>query len=109
MATAPAVRPPCHSSPSTPTTGLTSLVCPAYLETSLLPILPDVLQSSKLCSVRGRSILDGGLAILSAIQYLEQKKQPGFLVSLDLFHAYDRVDLLWVDKVMEAMGFGHNF
>jgi Reverse transcriptase (RNA-dependent DNA polymerase) len=49
------------------------------------------------------------MAILSAVQYLEQKRRPGFLVSLDLFHAYDCVDLRWVDRVMEAIGFGRNF
>jgi hypothetical protein len=26
-------------------------------------------------------------------------------VSLDFFHAYDRVSLLWVDRILEAMGF----
>jgi hypothetical protein len=40
---------------------------------------------------------------------LLQRKQPGFLVSLDLFHAYDRVDLRWVDQVLMAMGFGPTF
>jgi hypothetical protein len=30
-------------------------------------------------------------------------------MSLDFFHAYDRVSLSWVDKVMEAMGFGAIF
>jgi Reverse transcriptase (RNA-dependent DNA polymerase) len=75
----------------------------------IVPLLPTVLQSSQLCSVQGRSIFDGGLAILSAIQYLEQRQLPGFLVSLDLFHAYDRVDLRWVDSVMAAMGFGRRF
>jgi Reverse transcriptase (RNA-dependent DNA polymerase) len=28
------------------------------------------------------------------------------LVSLDFFHAYDRVDLKWVDQVLQAFGFG---
>jgi Reverse transcriptase (RNA-dependent DNA polymerase) len=72
-------------------------------------LLPIVLQSPQLCSVKGRSICDGGLAILSAVQYLEQQKLPGFLVSLDLFHGYNRVDLSWVDSVMAVMGFGHQF
>jgi Reverse transcriptase (RNA-dependent DNA polymerase) len=75
----------------------------------LLPLLPSLLTSTQLCSVRGRSIFDGGLAILSSIQHLQHKKLPGFLVSLDLFHAYDRVDLRWVEKVLEAMGFGPLF
>jgi hypothetical protein len=43
---------------------------------------------------------------LSAAEYLHQRQLPGFLLSLDFFHAYDRVCLQWVDKVLEAMGFG---
>jgi hypothetical protein len=35
--------------------------------------------------------MDGDLAILLAIQYLPQHQLLGFLVSQDLFHAYDRV------------------
>ena len=72
----------------------------------MVPVLPDVLASSQLCSVRGRSIFDGAAAILSTAEYLFQRQRPGFLVNLDLFHAYDRVDLSWVDRVLEAMGFG---
>jgi hypothetical protein len=75
----------------------------------LLPVLPDLLTSTQLCSVAGRSIFDGGLSILSSILYLRQRRLPGFLVSLDLFHAYDRVDLRWVEAVLEAMGFGPTF
>jgi hypothetical protein len=31
---------------------------------------------------------------------------PGFLLSLDFFHAYDRVSIQWLDRVIEAMSFG---
>ncbi len=31
---------------------------------------------------------------------------PGFLLSLDFFHAYNRVSIQWLDRVLEAMGFG---
>jgi hypothetical protein len=71
----------------------------------LLPVLPSVLQSTQLCSVRGRSIFDGPATILSAAEYLHRHQKPGYLLSLNFFHAYDRVSLSWVDKVMEAMGF----
>ena len=66
-----------------------------------LGVLPDILVTTQLCSVKGRSILDG-----AAPKALWRRKLPGFLVSLDFFHAYDRVSLAWVDKVLEAMGFG---
>jgi hypothetical protein len=56
-------------------------------------LLPTLLATTQLCSIQGRSIFFGAAAILSAAEMLLQRKQPGFLVSLDLFHAYDRVDL----------------
>jgi len=75
----------------------------------LLPVLPDVLQATQLCSVRGRSIFDGAAAVVSAATYLHHKKRPGYLISLDFFHAYDRVCLSWVDTVLAALGFGRTF
>ncbi len=59
----------------------------------LLHVLPDVLKASQLCSVRGRSIFDGAAAILSVSEYLHRRNLPGFLLSLDFFHAFDLVSL----------------
>jgi hypothetical protein len=59
--------------------------------------------------MKGRSIFDGAAAILSAVEYLHHRQAPGYIVSLDFFHAYDCVDLKWVDKVMAACGFGRTW
>lgn len=75
----------------------------------LLPSLPNLLQATQLCSVEGRSIFDGAAAVISASTFLNQHQLPGYLVSLDFFHAFDRVCLSWVDLVLEAMGFGQTF
>ena len=72
----------------------------------LLHVLPSVLCTTQLCSVRGRSIFDGAATILSAAEYLHRRGVPGFLLSLDFYHAYDRVSMQWLDRVLEAMGFG---
>jgi hypothetical protein len=72
----------------------------------LLHVLPSVLRATQLCSVRGRSIFDGAAAILLAAEYLHRRGVPGFLLSLDFYHGYDRVSLPWLDRVLEAMGFG---
>ncbi len=71
----------------------------------LLPLLPGLLQTTQMCAVEGRSIFDGAAAVLSAAAFLHQHQRPGFLLSLDFYHAYDRVCLQWVDLVLEAMGF----
>jgi hypothetical protein len=68
------------------------------LVASLIPVLPSVLRSTKLCSVRDRSIFDGPASILSSAEYLHRHQKPGYLLSLDFFHAYDRVSLPLVDK-----------
>jgi hypothetical protein len=38
-------------------------------------------------------------------EYLHCQGLPGFLLSLDFYHTYDRVSLPWLDRVLKAMGF----
>jgi Reverse transcriptase (RNA-dependent DNA polymerase) len=75
----------------------------------LLTTLPDILTTCQLCSVHGRSIFDGAAAILLAVEYLNLHQLPGYVVNLDFFHAYDWVDLKWVDKVLQAFSFDRMF
>ena len=75
----------------------------------LINVLPTVLTTSQLCSVKGRSIYDGITAILSVVEARQRQKRPGFLLNLDFFHAYDRVCMPYVDRVLEVMGFGDIF
>ena len=75
----------------------------------LINVLPTVLTMSQLCSVKGCSIYDGITAILSVMEAKKRQKRPGFLLNLDFFHAYDRVCMPYVDRVLEVMGFGNIF
>jgi hypothetical protein len=75
----------------------------------LLPLLPTVLTSNQLCSVQGRSIFDGCTSLLSTVEACHRGKRPGFLMNLDFFHAFDRVCMEYVDKVLSAMNFGGRF
>jgi hypothetical protein len=75
----------------------------------LIPLLPSILTTSQLCSVPGRSIFDGCTAILSAVEACRRAHRPGYLLNLDFFHAYDRVCMAYVDKVLAAFGFGQIF
>jgi hypothetical protein len=52
------------------------------------------------------SIFDGAATVLLAAEYLHLCGVPGFLLSLDFFHVYDRVSVQWLDCVLEAMDFG---
>ncbi len=83
---------------------LTKMLCQR-----LIPLLPSVLLTAQLCSVHGRSIFDGILAILSTAEELRRRRAPGFLLNIDLFHAYDRVCMPYLDRVLEKMNFGGRF
>ena len=75
----------------------------------LLPILPTILTTHKLCSVPGWSIFDGCVALLSVVEACHRGRRMGFIFNLDFFHAFDRVCLFYLDCVLEAMGFGATF
>ena len=70
----------------------------------LLPILPTILTTHQLCSVPGRSIFDGCVALLSVVEACHRGRRPGFIFNLDFFHAFDRVCLFYLDCVLEAIG-----
>jgi hypothetical protein len=72
----------------------------------LLQVLPKVLAKGQLCSVRGRNIMQGAISLWSMAEFVHQIKRKGFLMNLDFYHAYDRVCLPYVDRVLEAMDFG---
>ena len=72
----------------------------------LINVLPTVLTTSQLCSVKGRSIYNGITAILSVMEAKKRQKRPGFLLNLDFFHAYDWVCMPYADRVL---GFGDIF
>jgi hypothetical protein len=93
---------------------ITLLACDYKLLTKvfvarLIPLLPTVLTTSQLCSVQGRSIFDGCTAILSAVEACNRDQRPGDLFNMNFFHAYDRVCLEYVDKVLPKMNFGPVF
>jgi hypothetical protein len=75
----------------------------------LMQVLPTILHKSQLCSVRGRNIMQGAICLWSTAEFVRQRKRNRFLMNLDFYHAYDRVCLPYVDKVLEAVGFGSVF
>ena len=93
---------------------ITLLSCDYKLLTKILAsrlnsTLPKVLQSNQLCTNAPKNILFGGLELLSAIEYLNIKNLSGFLVSFDIFKAYDKTTIQFICHVMKAMGFGETF
>jgi hypothetical protein len=48
-------------------------------------------------------------SLWSTAEFMRQWKRRGFMMSLDLYHVSDIVHLLYVDRVLPAMGFGNIF
>ena len=75
----------------------------------LCPVMPEIIKSGQLCSVEEKNILFGIANIISSVDYVNAQKVAAYMVSLDMFKAYDRVMLDYLVKVMKAMKFPHNF
>ena len=75
----------------------------------LCPVLPEIIKSGQLCSVKEKNILFGVSNVISALDYVEAHKVAAYMVSLDMFKAYDRVLLDYLVRVMAAMKFPHLF
>ena len=71
----------------------------------LCPVMPEIIRSGQLCSVKDKNILFGITNIISTIDYIIAHKIAAYLVSFDMFKAYDRVLLNYLVKVMSAMKF----
>ena len=75
----------------------------------LCPVMPEIIKSGQLCSVKHKNILYGISNIISSIDYITAHKIAAYLISLDMFKAYDRVMLDYLVRVMRAMKFPANF
>jgi hypothetical protein len=63
-------------------------------------MLANVWHATQLCSVRGCSKRPPSMHTTVVA------RTPGFLLSLEFFHAYDRISIQWVDHVLKAMTLG---
>ena len=93
---------------------ITLLACDYKLLTKILAtrlnnVLPSVLSSNQLCTNKPKNILFGGFELLSAIDYINMKELSGYIVSFDIFKAYDKSTIGFICQVMRAMGFGETF
>ena len=68
-----------------------------------------MLSSNQLCPNKPKNILFGGFDLLSAINYINMKELLGYIVSFDIFKAYDKSTIGFICQVLRAMGFGETF
>ena len=76
----------------------------------LRPILDEIISPEQSAFVPGRLITDNALIAFECFHYIQQEKDPekSFCAyKLDLSKAYDRVDWIFLERMMQKMGFAH--
>ena len=93
---------------------ITLLACDYKLITKILAsrlnnVVPSVLSSNQLCTNKPKNILFGGFELLSAIDYINMKELSWYVISFNIFKAYDKSTIGFICQVIRAMGFGETF
>lgn len=79
------------------------------LANRLNAVLPDVIGTTQAYAVQGRDIADILCSVRDTVMYMEDVGEGGFLVSVDLEKAFDRVEHTYLLDVVNEFGFGDTF
>ena len=94
---------------------ITLLSCDYKIMTKLITarlnkVLPSVITSGQLCSKKNQNILFGASNLVSSLLSFQQSSDSsGFIVSFDIFKAYDKTSIEFIVKVMKQMQFPDKF
>ena len=92
-----------------------TLLCVDYkiaakaLGNRLLQVIASVVSPDQSCGIPGRSPAENVRLLLDVACYADQNNIGGAIVSLDQEKAFDRVEISFLMKVLERMGFGPSF
>ena len=92
-----------------------TLLCVDYkiaakaLGNRLLQVIASVVSPDESCGIPGRSLAANVRLLLDVACYADQNNIGGAIVSLDQEKAFDRVEISFLMKVLEPMGFGPSF
>ena len=78
------------------------------LANRLRKVLPSLISDTQSAFVHGRLITDNVLVTFETMHHISQKKKGKVgevSLKLDMSKAYDRVEWIWLEKIMERMGF----
>ena len=73
------------------------------------PLLPSLIFPEQYGFVEGRQILDGVILVHEVIHSLKCTRRPGMMIKLDIAKAYDKLSWKYMDKMLEAFGFSHDW
>eukprot|EP00253_Pinus_taeda_P017138 PITA_17138 len=75
----------------------------------LEPLLPSLVAEEKSGYVEGRQILNNIIKAHEVVHTLTNKRQMGMIMQLDIAKVYDKVNWIYIKKVLTAFGFDHNW
>eukprot|EP00253_Pinus_taeda_P034694 PITA_34694 len=75
----------------------------------LKPLLPSLVSEEQSGFVEGRQIPNNIIQAHEVVHTLTSKKQAGMIMQLDIAKAYDKVNWNYINKVLYAFGFDHNW
>jgi len=75
----------------------------------LKPLLPMLIFGEQTGYVEGRQILDNIIQAHEVVHSLTCTKRAGMIMQLDIAKAYDKVNWIYIKKVLTAFGFDHNW
>ena len=74
----------------------------------LKKVLPSIISDTQSAFVHGRLIIDNVLVTYEIMHHISQKKSGrvgDLALKLDMSKAYDRVEWIWLEKIMQRLGF----
>lgn len=69
-------------------------------------ISKNIISEDQTCCIPGRDISENVLTMQNVIEYVNSYNKPGFILKIDQYKAFDRVDHNYLFEVAEKLGFG---
>lgn len=77
------------------------------LANRLKPLVPSLISGEQSGYVEGRQILNNIIQAHEVVHSLTSKRQGRMIMQLDIAKAYDKVNWMYIKKVLIAFGFDH--
>ena len=72
-------------------------------------VLDKIIDSNQFCAVPGRSIVQCNMLIRDIVYYVNSSNKEAAFLKLDWYKAFDLVDVGFLMRILNRLGFGDNF